>query len=281
MTTLAYVCSAVALLAGVGWLIGREINRTNAEARQTQHISISRDLQSLFRAALERRGKGMQGIRLSEAPPDADATCQVEIRDGVLLCRSKSTTPQSYALSLTPVNQYGEEQAWDRVAALSQVHTREVAAMPNHLLDAEFERHYNTAWRHFNAGGAQSLRVSLGHLRSALLLWPDERASERAIALANLAHICGVVPESAAARLPRWLEGYDAAREALRLQYDSADHSEITGLRQLIHELHDNFAGASKSRRQDTRRPVPGARSPQAMKALATHDDTVRVASAL
>ncbi len=252
MTMFAFICAAIALLAGAGWWIGHQVTReTQRVFAPSLNVNVhAAAREPLLHAMTELGIPSHRIVFVTNATQGQVAHVTISACEGGITA-SCITTPvhaRSFALQRIPVAEEMDAQTWRRVATLllRQTHTTTHDILQGRgapgSCDPAFERHYLSAWKNLQSRDEHGLRSALNGLRSALAQWPGDRDAEKAVALANLADLCRRMPETPVTRLARRLEGYAAACEALELQYSLPTQCRLQGLRQLVRGLHADLA---------------------------------------
>jgi len=246
------VLSLVVLVA-TGWWIGHQIAFDAALVRARPLTIVmapgtlpGKNPGSALGAALRRGAPSIHDIIfLNERPVEGrfvHLTRTLDTRFHNIQCRPGTLHPQSCALQRVSIGAGPAPCDWHALATIILQHMAITTSFErDSLAGPAFERHYLAAWHHMQTADGEMHRA-YRNLSAALDQWPVDRDDEKSVALANLAVLCLRLPEPPATRLPRLLEGLDAARTALRMRVDLPADAQISGLRELIADLRRGIA---------------------------------------
>ncbi|MGI9405558.1 MAG: hypothetical protein ACR2O4_04230 [Hyphomicrobiaceae bacterium] len=259
MSTGVSVLACLLLLIATGWWIGREFARdvTASGRRLTVVLGADvlpvREMERRLQKAFRRLAPAYFVTMTREALSGPGVVQLVQQDARTVLCKSAVIRPESSALRQVTLKPEPDVGDWDLFAAIVLAHGNIVFETSKlNTVPARFESVYLAAWVTLRtalngAENSDSMQQVHAHLHHALSHWPADRLGEKPGALANLAALCLAMPEPAERRLPRLLEGLDAAKQALLDGYDAPADHQITGLRDLIAAIRSEIANDDDS----------------------------------
>ncbi|MGI9406326.1 MAG: hypothetical protein ACR2O4_08140 [Hyphomicrobiaceae bacterium] len=252
-TTIWPIVACVALLAASGWWIGRQFAADISAAGPNRLTVVMADRSALGRDTVRHLVKAARDaapsctVTICYEPTDTCPSTSLNLEhfqhdDGsvTFIARQPVLQTDSAAIRHITLKLPVVENDWYRLAAI--VLANGGIALTGTLPDQLFEHRYLSAWcamRRALEDGASQQMLERAHrqLRGCIEDWPEARNDEKPVGLANLARVCLAMPGTPVTRVPRLLEGFDAAREAIRTTYDVSAQERILGLRALLNDL--------------------------------------------